>query len=156
MISRIRHFTFAVAAAFLLTAFSSARAADGMITVKSAHDVATTETRLVKALNRKGMTVFAQVDHDGGAASAGLELRPTRLVLFGNPKAGTPLMQCQQSVAMDLPQKALIWEDADGQAWLSYNSVAYLAKRHGMSGCDAALDKVAGALKAFAKAATAP
>ena len=143
-------------ALLLALAPASAGANDGMINVKSVHDVAATESRLVQALEGKGMTVFARIDHAEGAASVDKALRPTRLVVFGNPKAGTPLMQCRQSAAIDLPQKALIWEDADGQVWLSYNSVDYLSDRHRLEECQAALEKVAAALKNFAGAATAP
>jgi len=128
----------------------------GLVTVKSVHDVAQTADRLEKVLKAKGMKVFARIDHAQGAAGAGLQLRPTELVIFGNPKVGTPLMNCSQSVAIDLPQKALIWQDADGQVWFSYNDPGYLAKRHGLTGCDAVLQKVATALSNFAKAATMP
>lgn len=132
-------------------------AADGVVDVKSSHDVATTADRLESALSSKGLTIFARIDHSAGAKSVGLELRPTVLLIFGNPKAGTPLMQCQQSVAIDLPQKALIWEDADGQAWLTYNDPQYLAKRHKVDSCaEKTLQKVAGILANFSKAATGP
>ena len=100
------------------------------------------------------MTVMARVNHQQGAEKAGLELRPTEVVIFGNPKVGTPLMQCAQSVAIDLPQKALIWEDANGEVWLGYNDPQYLKGRHDIEGCDEVLDKVSGALGNFAKAAT--
>lgn len=129
-------------------------AADGLIAVKSNHSVVTTADKLEAVLNDKGMKVMNRVNHQAGAESAGLELRPTELVIFGNPKAGTPLMQCAQSVAVDLPQKALIWEDENGQVWLGYNDPAYLKARHEIEGCDAALAKVSGALAKFAEAAT--
>ncbi len=135
---------------------SVASAADGMVNIKSAHDVATTTDRLETALKKKGMSVFGRVDHAAGAQNAGMKLRPTQLVIFGNPKVGTPLMQCAQRVAIDLPQKALIFEDESGNVWLSYNDPQYLAKRHDISGCDQVLQKVSGALGNFAKAATAP
>jgi len=131
-----------------------AKAADGMINVKSLHSVATTADRLEKVLGAKGMTVFKCIDHAAGAKKAGKDLRPTELVVFGNPKVGTPLMLCSQSIAIDLPQKALIWQDAGGQVWFSYNDPMYLAKRHATEGCDAVLKKVAGALGKFAKKAT--
>ncbi len=131
-------------------------ASEGMINVKSAHSVATTADRLENLLASKGMTVFKRVDHAAGAAKAGKTLRPTELVIFGNPKVGTPLMLCSQSIAIDLPQKALIWEDADGQVWLSYNDPAFLKLRHDTQGCDQVLQKVSGALANFAKGATAP
>ena len=138
---------------FMLASFCT-QAADGIITLPSAHDVSTTADRLVKALQSKGMNVFTRIDHAQGAASVNQTLRPTQLVIFGNPKVGTPLMQCAQSVAIDLPQKALIWEDAEGKVWLSYNDPGHLAKRHAIDGCDETLIKVGNALADFAKAAT--
>lgn len=129
-------------------------AADGMITLKSSHSVSVTADRLENLLQEKGMTVFKRVSHSDGAAGVGLQLRPTELVIFGNPKVGTLLMQCVQSVAIDLPQKALIWEDESGQVWLGYNDPMYLQQRHDIEGCDAALEKVSGALENFATAAT--
>lgn len=131
-----------------------AMAADGVVSAKSAHSVADTADKLEAVLNEKGMTVFARIDHAAGAAKIDAELRPTQLVVFGNPKVGTPLMQCSQSVALDLPQKALIWEDAEGHVWLTYNDPAYLDARHGLGDCAAVLEKVSKALANFAKAAT--
>lgn len=133
---------------------SPAIAGDGMISLKSAYDVGTTADRLESNLKAKGMTVFTRIDHAAGAEKVGMKLRPTQLVIFGNPKVGTPLMLCSQSMGIDLPQKALIMEDAKGQVWLSYNDPAYLAKRHKMKNCDAAITKVTNALSNFAKAAT--
>jgi uncharacterized protein (DUF302 family) len=133
-----------------------AQAADGLISVKSAHDVKTTADRLESTLKAKGMRVFIRIDHAQGAQAVGQSLRPTELVVFGNPKVGTPLMQCAQSVAIDLPQKALIWEDAAGQVWLAYNDPRYLEGRHAIEGCGEVLQKVEKALANFAKAATAP
>lgn len=130
------------------------QASEGLVVVQSQHDVATTADRLEAALVEKGMTIMNRIDHAGGAASAGLELRPTQLVIFGNPRVGTPLMQCAQGVAIDLPQKALIWEDANGEVWLGYNDPQYLSSRHGIEGCDEVLARVSGALANFAKAAT--
>jgi uncharacterized protein (DUF302 family) len=142
------------AIAALLLCTQLAHAADGLVSVPSQHSVAATADKLENALNAKGMTVFARIDHSQGAEKAGLSLRPTQVVIFGNPKVGTPLMNCAQSAAIDLPQKALIHEDASGKVWLSYNSPDYLAARHSVSGCDKVLKKVAGALGNFAKAAT--
>jgi uncharacterized protein (DUF302 family) len=129
-------------------------AADGMISLKSNHSVAATSDRLASLLEAKGMTIMNRISHSDGAAGVDLALRPTEIVIFGNPKVGTPLMQCSQSVAIDLPQKALIWEDESGQVWLGYNDPAYLKQRHGIKGCDAVLEKVSGALNNFANAAT--
>jgi uncharacterized protein (DUF302 family) len=142
---------------FILFGLASVAVADnGLVNVKSTHSVKDTADRLVKALEAKGMTVFIRIDHAAGAKKAGLSLPPTELVIFGNPKVGTPLMQCSRSVAIDLPQKALIWEDDQGQVWLAYNDPAYLATRHAITGCEAVLKKVDGALKNFAAAATQP
>ena len=143
--------------AFILcTLFASpAFATEGMISIKSAHTVAVTADRLEKILVSKGMTVFKRIDHAAGAQKVGKTLRPTELVIFGNPKVGTPLMLCRQSVAIDLPQKALIWQDEAGQVWFSYNDPKYLAMRHNIQGCDKVLKKVAGALGNFAKKASA-
>jgi len=129
-------------------------AADGMVTVKSSHTVSLTANKLVAVLKDKSMTVMDRINHAANAKAAGLELRPTELVIFGNPKVGTPLMHCARSVAIDLPQKALIWEDGSGQVWLAYNDPMYLKQRHGIEGCDDVLDKIAGALKMFAATAT--
>lgn len=142
---------------FLMTFIfaSTANAENGLISIKSAHDVPLTADRLEQKLKAKGMTVFARIDHASAAWEQSLKLRPTQLVIFGNPKVGTPLMQCAQSVAIDLPQKALIWEDAEGEVWLSYNDPAYLKQRHSISGCDEVLNKISNALATFANAATA-
>ncbi len=134
----------------------TAYADSGLITMKSAHDVATTADRLENVLNQKGMNVFARINHAQGAQKVGKKLRPTELLIFGNPKVGTPLMQCRQSVAIDLPQKALIWQDEQGKVWLSYNDPAYLVERHSITGCAEVLKKIKGALNNFAKAATMP
>ena len=127
---------------------------DGIIKMKSQHTVPVTANKLVTVLKEKGMTVMSRVNHSANAKMAGLELRPTELVIFGNPKVGTPLMHCTRSVAIDLPQKALIWEDDSGQVWLGYNDPDYLKQRHSIAGCDEVLEKITGALNAFAKAAT--
>ena len=133
----------------------AAWAAEGLVTIKSAHGVETTADRLVAALEDKGMTVFRRVDHAAGAAAVGQELGPTELVIFGNPKVGTPLMRCGRTAGIDLPQKALIREDASGTVLLSYNSPRYLAKRHGIEGCDDVIATIEKALANFARAATA-
>ena len=130
-------------------------AAEGLVVVASSHDVKTTADRLVTALEHKGMKIVARVDHAAAASGAGMELAPTELVIFGNPRVGTPLMQCAQTVAIDLPQKALIWQDDSG-VHLAYNDPAYLAGRHNLKNCDQVLGKVSEALASFAQAATAP
>ncbi|CAB1063680.1 putative inner membrane or exported protein [Olavius sp. associated proteobacterium Delta 1] len=139
---------------FLLTTL--AYADSGIISVKSSHDVKTTADRLESMLKQKGMKVFIRINHAQGAQKIGKDLRPTELIIFGNPKVGTPLMQCAQSVAIDLPQKALIWQDPQGQVWLSYNDPNYLVERHQIAGCGEVIKKVKGALAKFAKAATMP
>lgn len=147
---------FASVAAILLFLASPASAteADGIVAKRSSHGVAETVDRLEAALKEKGLTVFARIDHAAGASDAGLELRPTTLLIFGNPKLGTPLMQAQQTVGLDLPQKALVYEAADGQVFLAYNDPAYVLKRHGVTGQDEVAGKIAGALDAFSTAAT--
>ena len=104
----------------------------GIITQPSQHSVDRTVERLTVQLQAKGVTLFALVDHSGEAAKVGMKLPPTKLVIFGNPKAGTPLMLAAPSVAIDLPLKILVCEDAQGKVWLSYNSPAYLQQRHGL------------------------
>ena len=105
---------------------------NGIVQVRSRHSVAETVTRLEAALEAKGLRVFARIDHSGEAKAVGLKMRPTLLIVFGNAKAGTPLMVAAPTLAIDLPMKALVWEDADGVVWLSYNSPEYLARRHGI------------------------
>ena len=140
----------------LIATTSLAFADDGMVKLKSAHDVESTANRLEKVLKAKGMTVFTRIDHALGAKKVGQTLRPTELVIFGNPKIGSKLMNCSQSVAIDLPQKALIYEDDKGQVWFAYNNPEFLANRHGLQGCEKVVDKIKGALGNFAKAATKP
>lgn len=105
-------------------------AVDGLITRASRHSVDETLERLNGIIGAMGVTVFALVDHSGEAAKVGMKMCPTKLLIFGNPKSGTPLMLASPSIAIDLPLKVLVWEDADGRAWLSYNSSAYLQGRH--------------------------
>jgi uncharacterized protein (DUF302 family) len=104
----------------------------GMIDTPSNHSVDQTVERLKGILQGKGITLFALVDHSGGAEEAGMKMRPTKLLIFGNPKGGTPMMLAAPSVAIDLPLKILIWEDGRGKVWLSYNSPVYLQERHGL------------------------
>jgi len=129
--------------------------AEGLIALKSPHDAKATMSRLETILQQKGMTIFGRIDHAAGAQKVGQSLRPTEVIIFGNPKGGTPFMQCAQTVGIDLPLKALVWQDADGQVWLGYNAPAYLAKRHGAETCPV-VDKLSGALAAISAAATAP
>ncbi|MEN8141644.1 MAG: DUF302 domain-containing protein [Thermodesulfobacteriota bacterium] len=137
--------------------FSSLALADsGLVSIKSSHPVKETADRLEKSIGAKGLTLFKRIDHSAGAREAGQKLRPTQLLIFGDPKVGTPLMQCGQTMAIDLPQKVLVWQDEEGQVWFSYNEPEYLAKRHGIRGCLAVIKKVQTVLANFAQAATAP
>jgi uncharacterized protein (DUF302 family) len=133
---------------------SMADVADGMTRVKSAHSVTVTIDKLESALKNKGMAIFKRVPHSASAAKVGLELRETELLIFGNPKIGTLLMQCQQSAALDLPMKALAYKDENGQVWLAYNDPQYIANRHHVDGCQKVIGKMTKALANFSKAAT--
>ena len=104
----------------------------GLIDIPSKHSVDETVAKLKGILQAKGITLFALVDHGGEAAKAGIKMPPTKLLIFGNPKAGTPMMLAAPSSAIDLPLKILIWEDAKGKVWVTYNSPAYLQERHGL------------------------
>ena len=128
-------------------------AAEGLINVQSDFNVKETTDRLENILNEKGMTIFNQINHSGAAQKVGVELRKTRLIIFGNPKVGSPLMQCQQSIVIDLPQKAIIWEDDKSKVWISYNDPRFLGKRHNIIGCDEVITKVEKALSGITKAA---
>ena len=145
-----------MAISIILIFAMQAVAADGMINVQSDFNVKETTDRLESILNKKGMTIFNRIKHSESAGKVGIELRETELIIFGNPKVGSPLMKCQQSTAIDLPQKALVWEDENGQVWLSYNAPDYLAQRHDLAGCGEVVDKIRNALANFAKAATQP
>jgi uncharacterized protein (DUF302 family) len=116
-------------------AIGTASAADGLIEVKSAHSVKDTITRFEATAKERGLMIFARIDHAAGAQKIGKTLRPTELLIFGNPQGGTPLMECAQTAGIDLPLKALSWEDAAGQVWLGYNDPQYLATRHGAKDC---------------------
>jgi uncharacterized protein (DUF302 family) len=132
-----------------------AMAADGLTTLQSRHGPKDTMNRLEAEVKAKGMTVFARIDHAAGAAAVGLPLRSTELLIFGNAKGGTPLMQSNQTIGIDLPLKALVWEDASGVTWLSYNDPSWLAKRHGLGHeVEAAVSAMAAALNAITKTAT--
>jgi len=133
---------------------SMANETNGIIKIKSKHSVTETINKLQAALTKKGMTIFKRINHTAGANRVGLQLRPTELLIFGNPKVGTPLMQCSQTAALDLPQKALAYKDKNGQVWLAYNDPAYMANRHHIHGCEKAIQKVANALAKFSRIAT--
>jgi uncharacterized protein (DUF302 family) len=130
-------------------------AVQGLTTIKSSHAPGETMERLEAAVKAKGLTVFARIDHAGGASAAGLSLRPTELLIFGNAKGGTPLMQSVQTIGIDLPLKALVWQDASGETWLSWNDPAWLAARHGLSGMETVAGKLAALLEDLVRTATA-
>ncbi len=127
----------------------------GLVTIQSNHSVQETADKLVEVIESKGMKVFAQIDHQKNATNANLSMRPTQVVIFGNPKAGTPLMNCEQTVAIDLPQKILISEDANQRVWLSYNDPEYLKARHNIAGCDTVIGNMSNALRSIGQAAVA-
>jgi uncharacterized protein (DUF302 family) len=137
----------------LCIASPSLQAVEGMIDVASEHSVAETADRLRLVIEDRGMTMFARVDHAGGAASVGRAMRDTEVVIFGHPNVGSRLMECSRRVAIDLPQKALIWEKEDGSVWLTYNDPAYLQSRHGLEGCEETLKAMAKALATIAEEA---
>lgn len=139
-----------------LFSVTPALADNGTIRLQSSHDVATTMDRLEGAARDKGLTIFARINHAQNARQAGLQLRPTELLIFGNPKAGTALMQCGHDIAIDLPQKVLVLEDENGAVWLSYNDPAYLAARHDISGCREVIRKITTLLGHLSTAATMP
>lgn len=116
------------------SATAEGTAATGLVAKSSPHSVEQTQSNFIQALESKGLNVFATVDHTQNAANTELELAPTRVIIFGNPKAGTPLMQCQQTMGIDLPQKLLIWQDGD-EVQIAYNDPRYLGGRHRLNGC---------------------
>ena len=142
-----------LAAAAMVFATGAAPATEGIILVPSAHDVKTTMDKLEKTLTEKGITIFARVDHAGGAESVGQKLRPTELLIFGNPKLGTPLMQQKQEIGLDLPLKALVFQGEDGKTYIAYNDPAFLSKRYGVTEPANVFQQMSGALKNFTAAA---
>jgi uncharacterized protein (DUF302 family) len=127
-----------------------------LVTLASAHSATETVVRLKSLLSQKKIEVFADIDHAAGAQKAGLSLRPTRLLIFGNPQAGTPLMQSQQTIGLDLPLRVLVWEDEAGKVWLSYHRPVFLAQRHQVIDHDEAVKALDAGLAALARAATSP
>ncbi len=132
-------------------------AREGLITIRSSFGPQETMKRYDAAVRAKGLTVFATIDHAAGATAVGLSLRPTALIIFGNARGGTPLMQANQTSGIDLPLRALVWQDDSGATWLSYNDPAWIAARHQI-GTDAAgtVTAMQGLLATVASAATAP
>jgi uncharacterized protein (DUF302 family) len=132
-----------------------AMATDGLTTIQSGFGPQDTVRRLEAAVKAKGMTIFARIDHAAGAEEVSLALRPTELLIFGNAKGGTPLMQSDQTMGIELPLKALVWQDAAGKTWLSYDDLSWLAKRHGMGAdVEPTVKAIAAALAAVATTAT--
>jgi uncharacterized protein (DUF302 family) len=131
-------------------------AAADLVTLPSARGVSPTIERLKALLAQKGIQVFAHIDHAAGAEQARMPLRPTQVLIFGNPRAGTPLMQNQQTIGLDLPLRVLVWEDAVGKVWLTYRRPAVVAQQHHIVGRDEAVKALEDGLAALAHAATAP
>jgi uncharacterized protein (DUF302 family) len=130
-------------------------AVDGLTTIRSSYGPEETISRLEAEIRSRGMTVFARIDHAAGAAEVGLSLRPTEVLLFGNARGGTRLMQSIQTTGIDLPLKMLVWQDAAGDTWLSYNDPQWIAKRHGLSQkAEATVSAMSAALGALATIAT--
>ncbi|MBE2260143.1 MAG: DUF302 domain-containing protein [Candidatus Accumulibacter sp.] len=142
-------------AVVLIALASLAYAAEGLVVVKSPYSVTETMTRFENVVKKRGLTVFSRIDHAAGAATIGKSLRATQVITFGNPEGGTPFMECAQTVGIDLPLKALIWEDGNSQVWLGYNDPLFLAQRHGVAQCPVA-EKLRQALAGLAEAAVAP
>jgi len=127
---------------------------EGITTVRSAFGPAETMARLDTEIKAAGLTVFARINHAALADEAGLQLRPTEVILFGNPRGGTPLMQAAQTIGIDLPLKALVWQDGAGKCWLSYNEPDWLVQRHGITGADRVTAAMGASLRAIALNAT--
>ena len=137
-----------------MPAFDSLPVVEGLTSIPSSFDPKETMDRLENEIRSNGMDVFARIDHAAGAAKAGLTLPPTEVIIFGNARGGTPLMQSVQTVGIDLPLKALVWQDASGKTWLSYNEPRWIAQRHAITNKDAVLRKMSHLLGAMsAKAA---
>jgi uncharacterized protein (DUF302 family) len=136
-------------------AFADGNAQVGLVVSKSANPVGATLDALERIVKEKGFTVFSRIDHAAGARAAGQSLRPTELLIFGNPKVGTALMSSRQSAALDLPIRVAAWEDANGQVWIGYDAPARLAERHGIQDRDEVIEKMSGALANLTAAAAA-
>jgi uncharacterized protein (DUF302 family) len=134
-------------------AASSVNAQQGLVSVASSHGVEDTASRLETIFAEKGMTVFNRIKHSAAAAKLDMALRPTELLIFGNPKLGSKLMQCEQSIGLDLPLKVLVWEDAKGQVWISYTEPKYLKEKYSVEGCDPVFEKMDKALGMMSKKA---
>jgi uncharacterized protein (DUF302 family) len=127
---------------------------EGLTSIQSCFGPKETMNRLQKEIRAHGMIIFARIDHAAGARAVGLSLQPTELIIFGNARGGTPLMQAGQTVGLDLPLKALVWEDGHGKTWLSYNEPGWIAQRHNIAGAEALVSMIAAGLSAISRAAT--
>jgi len=136
-----------------MPASESSPVVEGLTTVPSRFRQKETMDRLANEIQAKGLTIFARIDHSAGAIDVGLTLRPTELIIFGNARGGTPLMQSAQTVGIDLPLKALVWEDAAGKTWISYNEPSWIAERHGVADAQSVLSKMADLLTAISRKA---
>jgi len=134
----------------------SLRVIEGLTSIESTFGPKETMDRLEAEIHQKGMNVFARIDHAAGAAEAGLTLRPTELIIFGNARGGTPLMESSQTVGIDLPLKALVWEDASGKTWISYNEPGWIAQRHGLANAQPLITKMADLLSMVSRNAANP
>lgn len=132
---------------------STAFGQNGIVTLQSGYTAEQTADRLENILEKNGLTIFQRIDHRENAHSVDMQLAPTVVLIFGNPKLGTPLMKCSPTTAIDLPQKMLIWETSDGSVMIGYNDPEYLKKRHQITGCDQVLTKISRALTKFASSA---
>jgi len=131
-------------------------AVEGLVSVKSSHGAGKTADRVERLVKERGMTLFIRIDHAKGARSVGMDLRPTEVLIFGNPKGGTPLMKCSQTAGIDLPLKMLVWEDEAGTVRVGYTDPEEMKDRFGIKGCDEVLQKMKGALKELASDASRP
>ena len=139
----------------LAVPFAAAQSAEGLVQLESPHSAGDTMDRLESLVRERGLNVFARIDHAAGAARVGHALRPTEVLIFGSPEGGTPFMECAQTVGIDLPLKALVWEDSAARVWLGYNDPGFLAQRHEAADCPAA-GELQDALAGLARAVVAP
>ncbi|MDZ7705662.1 MAG: DUF302 domain-containing protein [Trueperaceae bacterium] len=152
MFTKTRRYLLAVVALGFGLALAQT-SAEGVVTMESNNDFETTQQRLEHAIAANNLILVTVIDHAANAESAGLELPPTRLLIFGNPQVGTPLMQQSRTHAIDLPQKMLVWQDSGGAIYVSYNEPGYLARRHGLM-ADTRTETIAGVLNSLASVAT--
>lgn len=138
--------------ALMLILSLSASATDSTISIESRYSAKETADRFVSIIKNKGLTLFARIDHQKNAEGVDLKLRTTEVIIFGNPKIGTPLIQCSQEAAIDLPQKVLIRKGADNKTWITYNNPEYIKNRHKIQGCDQVINKISKVLRALTRA----